>query len=151
MGVSPAGARYSVSMDAAGARALARRIEAEGRRPAASEVASPSAPRSSWRERVPRPLRRNGFFRGALESWTAVSPPPSPPAGKARPDEPARIVIRRLERPANVSAEWLAVFERERRVWVEGRAAVVTELVYRKSIDGEWKTVVVDSRIAYRR
>jgi hypothetical protein len=136
-------------MDAAGARALARRIETEGGRPAAARAALPPAPPSSWRERVPRPLRRNGFSRRAVEDWTASASAPAPAREAA--EEPARIVIRRLERPADDGRGWLTFLERERRVTVEGREAVVTELVCRKRVDGRWETVVVDARIAYRR
>ena len=46
---------------------------------------------------------------------------------------------------------WLTFLERERRVTVEKREAVVTELVCRKRVDGRWETVVVDACIAYRR
>jgi hypothetical protein len=140
-------------MDAAGARALARRIETEGGRPTAARAASPPAPPSSWRERVPRPLRRSGFSRRAVEDWTAsasASASASAPAREAA-EEPARIVIRRLERPAGDGRGLLTFLERERRVTVEGREAVVTELVCRKRVDGRWETVVVDARIAYRR
>ena len=136
-------------MDAAGARALARRIETEGRRLAAARAASAPAPPSSWRERVPRPLRRNGFSRRAVEDWRASAPAPAPAREAA--EEPARIVIRRLERPVGDGRGWLTFLERERRVTVEGREAVVTELVCRTRVDGRWETVVVDARIAYRR
>lgn len=138
-------------MDAAGARALARRIEREERRPAAARAAAPPAPPSSWRERVPRPLRRNGFSRRAVEDWTASAPASAPAPAREAAEEPARIVIRRLERPAGDGRGWLTFLERERRVTVEGREAVVTELVCRKRVDGRWETVVVDARIAYRR
>lgn len=137
-------------MDAAGARALARRIETEGRGPVPFGGPSSPVPRSSWRERVPHALRRNGFSRAAVENWTA-SAPAAAPAPAPTVEEAVPIVIRRLERPAGDGAAWLTFLERERRVAVEGREAVVTELVCRKRVDGRWETVVVDASIAYRR
>jgi hypothetical protein len=134
-------------MDAAGARALARRIGTEGEGPAASRAASPPAPSPSWRERVPRPLRRYGFSRRAVENWTASAPAPAPARDTA--EKPARILVSRRERPADEGRDWRMFLERERRVTVEGREAVVTELVCRKRVDGRWQTVVVDARIVY--
>jgi hypothetical protein len=136
-------------MDAEGARVLARKIEEERHRRRSDHEPPETAPDES--DRLDRP-RKRGRRRAALANllrWTKPLPDAAPTsAPDAAAPLPSPIVsIKRLRRPRLENVQ--SYVKQTRRVMVEGRPAVVTEVVCRKRVGDGWESFVVDSSIEF--
>ena len=127
-------------MDAEGARALARRIGNGRNRSLQQEPSHPSPDARGALARLRLHRRRRSSLTN-LDKWTAPLADPAPAA-----PEPS-VSIQRLPQQRQPSVR--QYLEQRHAVAVEGRSAVVTEIVCHRRVGDRWESLVVDASIEF--